>query len=208
MSKILIASAILAVVVILVIIILALLTPWMDRWGATQAEITANFPGDELVQAPRSYVNRAITIKAAPEQIFPWLVQLGAGKGGFYSYTWIENLIGCKIVNADSIHLEWQNLQVGDVVRMSLGSPEPPPYLVAQIHPNRALVLGHKDGEEWVDLWQFVLIPQGEGETRLVLRTRTMMVGGFWTVIHPGVFLMESGMLRGIKQRAESMAAQ
>lgn len=67
-------------------------------------------------------------------------------------------------------------------------------------------MLGHKEGEQWVDLWQFVLVPRSDSSTRLILRTRTMMKGGFWDIIHPGVFVMERGMLRGIKQRAEKLA--
>jgi hypothetical protein len=63
--------------------------------------------------------------------------------------------------------------------------------------------MGHQENDKWVDLWQFVLVPQGDGSTRLILRTRTMMTGGFWDIIHPGVFVMERGMLKGIKARAE-----
>ncbi len=86
--------------------------------------------------------------------------------------------------------------------------PAPPPYIVAQIHPNQAIVLGHQDNGKWVDLWQFILVPRSDGSTRLVLRTRTMMVGGFWSIIHPGVFIMEYGMLNGIKTRAEKLVQQ
>jgi hypothetical protein len=133
---------------------------------------------------------------------------LGAGKGGFYTYTALEKLIGCPLVNADRIHAEWQNLEVGDEVKMCPKEPAPPPYIVAQIHPNQAIVLGHKEKDEWVDLWQFILVPRSDGSTRLVLRTRTMMVGGFWNIIHPGVFIMEYGMLNGIKTRAEKLVQQ
>jgi hypothetical protein len=111
----------------------------------------------------------------------------------------------CPIVNADRIHEEWQNLRVGDEVKMCPNEPAPPPYIVAQIHPNQALVLGHQENGKWVDLWQFVLTPQVDGSTRLILRTRTMMTGGFWNIIHPGVYIMERGMLHGIKERAEKM---
>jgi hypothetical protein len=176
----------------------------MDRWGATDAEIPATFPGDELVPEPASFVNRAVTIHAAPETIYPWTVQSDALKGGWYSYTWLETyLLRCQMVNADRIHPEWQNLQVGDEVRMCLDEPAPPSYIVAQIHPNRAIVMGHKENGEWVDLYQFVILPQDDGSSRLVLRTRTMAVGGFWTVFHAGFFIMERGMLLGIKERAE-----
>ncbi len=208
MNTFLILLGILVGLIILGVILVVLLTPWMDRWGASQEEIAATYPGDELVASPASFVNRAITIDARPEHIYPWLVQLGAGKGGFYTYTSLEKLIGCPLVNANSIHDEWQNLQVGDEVKMCPKEPAPPPYIVAQIHPNRAIVLGHQDNGKWVDLWQFVLIPQSDGSTRLILRTRTMMVGGFWNIIHPGVFIMEYGMLNGIKTRAEKLVQQ
>lgn len=193
--------------VLLLGIVFSLLTPWMDRWGATEAELAAVFPGDELVPAPASLVNRAVTIRAAPEAIYPWIVQIGAEKGGWYSHAWLERMIMCPIANADRIHPEWQRLEVGDAVKMCPGESGPPPYEVAQLHPDEAVVLGHKENGAWVDLWQFVLLPQADGSTRLVLRTRTMMTGGFWTVIHPGVFVMETGMLIGIRDRVETTAA-
>jgi hypothetical protein len=184
-----------------------LLTPSMDRWGATDAEVRAHFPGDELVPSPARFMNRAISIAATPEQIYPWLLQLGAGKGGLYSYTTVEKLIGCPLQNAERIEPSWQHLQVGDLVKMCPSEPAPPPYIVAQLIPNRALVMGHREHDRWVDLWQFVLVPQPEGGTRLILRTRTMMVGGMWDVIRPFVFVMERGLLRGVKERAERLAS-
>lgn len=206
MKKFFKSIGILAGFVILTIVVIALLTPWMDRWGATDDEISATYPGDELVPQPASFVNRAITINAAPEYIYPWIVQLDATKGGWYSYTWLEGMIGCSMVNADRIHPEWQNLQVGDEVKMCPDEPAPPPYIVAQIHTNQAIVMGHKENGEWVDLYQFIIVPQEDGSSRLVLRTRTMMVGGFWTVMHPGAFIMERGLLYGVKERAEHLA--
>ena len=183
-----------------------LLTPSMDHWGATDAEIQATFPGDELVSSPLSFVNHAVTINATSEQIYPWLVQMGADKGALYSYTVLETLIACPQTNADRIHEEWQNLQVGDLVRLCPKDPGPPPYIVAQIVPNQAIVMGHKENGKWVDLWQFVILPQADGSSRLILRTRTMAVGGFWDIIHPGVFIMERGLLLGVKERAEGLA--
>jgi hypothetical protein len=191
---------------VLAIAAIILLTPSMDRWGAIDAEIQATFPGDELVPAPLSFVNHAVTINATPEEIYPWLVQMGADKGGLYSYTALETLINCPQTNADRIHEEWQNLQVGDLVRLCPKDPGPPPYIVAQILPNQAIVMGHKENGKWVDLWQFVILPQADGSSRLILRTRTMAVGGFWDIIHPGVFIMERGLLLGVKERAEKMA--
>jgi len=115
-------------------------------------------------------------------------------------------MLGCHMVNADRIHPEWQNLQVDDEVKMCPDEPAPPPYIVAQIYPNQAIVMGHQEDGEWVDLYQFVIVPQTDGTSRLILRTRTMMVGGLWTVMHPGAFIMERGMLYGIKERAERLA--
>ena len=130
---------------------IAALTPWMDRWGATDAELQATFPGDELVTAPKSFVNHAVTINAKPEQIYPWLLQMGADKAGLYSYTALETAIACPQTNADRIHDEWQNLQVGDLVKLCPKEPGPPPYIVAQLLPNQAIVMGHKENGEWVD---------------------------------------------------------
>jgi hypothetical protein len=206
MKKLLKILGVCAALLILIVLVTIALTPWMDRWGATNAEITATFPGDELVHTPASFVNRAITIQAPPEDIYPWIIQLGAGKGGFYSYTALEALLNCPLVNANEIHPEWQNLQVGEPVKMCPGEFAPPPYEVAQLSPNQAVVLGHKEKGQWVDLWQFILISQPDGSSRLILRTRTMMTGGFWDLIHPGVFLMETGLLQGVKARAEGLA--
>ncbi len=69
-----------------------------------------------------------------------------------YSYTWLETyLFNCRLVNADRIHLEWQSLKVGDLVKMCPNEPAPPPYIVAQIEPNLAIVLGHQENGKWVD---------------------------------------------------------
>jgi hypothetical protein len=200
---------ILVAAIAVVVIVIAALTPWMDRWGATDEEIAATFPGDELLAQPASFVNRAITIHAAPEQIYPWILQLDSRKGGWYSYTSLEKyLLNCPMTNADRIHPEWQNLRVGDEVTMCPNQPAPPPYIVAQIHPNRAIVLGHRENDKWVDIYQFVIVPESGGSSRLILRTRTMAVGGLWTIIHPGVFVMERGLLLGVKARAETLAGQ
>lgn len=183
--------------------------PWYIRWGATDAEVAATYLGDKLVPEPARVINRAVTIRATPEQIYPWIIQLGAGKGGYYSYTWLETyLLNCPIVNADRIHPEWQTLQVGDQVKMCPGDFGPPPYEVALIGPLYTVVLGHTENGQWMESWQFVIEPQSDGASRLILRTRSQMVGGFWDIIEPGTFIMERGMLLGIKERAEALAQQ
>lgn len=207
MKKLLKLIGIFAGLLVLVVLIVVALTPWMDRWGATDAEIAATYPGDELLAEPASFVNRAITINAPPSAIYPWIVQLDAKKGGWYSYTWLETyLLNCPIINADRIHDEWQNLQVGDQVHMCPHEPAPPPYVVAQLHPEQAVVMGHQENGKWVDIYQFIIVPQADGTSRLILRTRTMMDSLFWKVLHPGTFIMERGLLYGIKERAEQLA--
>ncbi len=185
---------------------LVLLMPWMDRWGATEAEIAAIYPGDELVPAPPVFYNRAVTINATPEEIYPWILQLGAERGGMYSYTWLEGAMRCPLINADRIHPEWQDLQVGDPVKMCPGDFGPPPFEVALLVPARSVVLGHQENGVWSDVWEFNLVPQPDGTTRLVLRSRDTLTGGFWDVIRPGVFVMTRGMLLGINERAEKFA--
>ncbi|RPI30736.1 MAG: hypothetical protein EHM70_13150 [Chloroflexota bacterium] len=193
----------LALLGILTVIAFALLMPWMDHWGATDAEFAASYPGDSLVPSPAVTYTRAVTIDAAPEAVFPWLVQMGAEKGGMYSYSWFEtNILQCELINADRIHPEWQDLKAGDKVKMCPGEDwGPPAYEVALIEPNQALVIGHQENGAWSDVWQFILVPQTGGTTRLILRSRDMKSGGIWNVIRPGEFIMVRGMLLGIKER-------
>ena len=206
MKKILKIIAILACLGILTVVVIAALIPWMDRWGATNDEINATFPGDELVPSPRYTYNRVVTVNAAPEEIYPWLLQMGAERGGMYTYSWFEtNILRCELINADRIHEEWQGLKEGDKVKMCPGNWGPPAYEVALLKPNQAVVLGHHENGHWSDIWQFVLVPQGDGTTRLIARGRETKSGSIWDIIRPGQFVMERGMLLGIKERAEGM---
>lgn len=180
------------------------LRPWYMKMGSTESERSQTLPGDELVPNPVTIRQTGIAIQAGPGKIFPWLVQLGAEMGGFYSYSILENMVGCKITNASVIHPEWQNRQVGDLVKMCPGASGPPPYQIAAINPGSSFILGHqeKDGS-YADTWQFVLIPIDQHNTRLVIRSRSTLSGGLWTVVDPISVLMEQGMLRGIRSRAE-----
>jgi hypothetical protein len=191
----------------LAVIVIIALMPWMDRWGATNDEIAASYAGDDLVPSPAVTYTRAVTVNATPEEVYPWLVQIGAEKGGMYSYSWFEtNILRCELINADRIHEEWQGLKVGDLVKMCPGDWGPPAYEVAILESDKALVVGHKENGEWLDIWQFILVPQTDGTTRLIARSRDMKSGGIWNIIRPGQFIMERGMLLGIKERAEAMA--
>ena len=207
MRKLLKFVGILAGLTVLAVIGIVALMPWMDRWGATSDEIATSLPGDEIVPLPRYTYNRVVTVNAAPEDIYPWLVQMGAERGGMYTYSWFEtNILRCELVNADRIHEEWQGLKVGDKVKMCPGDWGPPAYEVALVMPNRAIVMGHQEKGRWSDIWQFVLVSQADGPTRLLARGRDTKTGTIWDVIRPGQFIMERGMLLGIKERVEEMA--
>jgi hypothetical protein len=209
-KKILKQIGFLAGLAVLVVIVTIALMPWMDRWGATDDEIAASFSGDELLPSPAVTYTRAITVNATPEEIYPWLLQMGAGKGGMHSYAWFEtNILRCELINAGHIHQEWQGLKVGDKVKICPRDDwGPPAYEVALLKQDQAVVLGHEEDGKWMDLWQFNLVPQADGTTRLITRSRDMKTGGIWNVIRPGQFIMERGMLLGIKERAEGTSGK
>ena len=198
------------------------LRSWYNRWGATPAEVTRPLPGDELAPSPMLGYTRAITIQAPPERVWPWLAQMGQGRGGLYSYDGLENLAGCKIHSAERILPEQQNLQVGDLIR--LGPPGYPCFVVAEIEPPRVLVLLGADPKSGqavayraemekgyaISTWQFILEAIDERAThrgtRLLVRQRLKYspeMGWVWRLTEPVGFVMERKMLLGIRQRAE-----
>lgn len=193
-----------------------LITPflqgWRDRWGATPGEVAMRLPGDEIVPDPRYHYTHAITIKAAVAQVWPWLVQLGQGKAGYYSYQGLENLAKCEIYNVYEIRPAWQDVKPGDVVRMS-AQPTLPSFPVAQVIPNRVLVLGAPPkvsaGETGVS-WVFYLHEVGPSETRLIVRWRIWFAAGWqnWLSYGPALtgalsFVMETKTMETIKRLAE-----
>jgi hypothetical protein len=168
--------------------------PWQHRWGATDEEVGPAMPGDEVVPDAAS-TTRAITIAAAPERVWPWLVQLGYGRGGWYSYDWVDN---DGRPSADRILPELQRLEVGDQILMLPGmGPR-----VRELRPSRYLLAGDRDGGSWC----LALYPAGRG-SRLVSRWRVRWpltpATAFWILLSdPGAFIMERKMLKGIQARA------
>lgn len=181
--------------------------PWHLRWGATAPEFAATLPGDELVPRPLHRDAHAITIRAPIHAVWPWVVQMGQGRGGFYTYTYLENLFGCDIHNADRILPEFQTLRRGDRIRLH---PKAPPMRVVAIEPPRALVLGCRTDP---CSWGFYLREQDERTTRLLVRSRWgRRLGALHPVIQylllePLDFVMERKTLLGIRERAEATAA-
>ena len=188
-----------------------------NAWGATAAEVGSPMPGDQLVPSPRMGYTRAISIDAPPAVVWPWLVQIGQGRGGLYSFDGLENLARCDIHSTDRIHPELQSLAEGDVIR--LGAPAGYPcFRVASLRTAESLVLiaadpmpphvvAAADSPGGCSTWQWQLRPTDEGRgTRLLARQRltypdTMAV--MWHVVEPIGFVMERQMLRGIRRRAE-----
>lgn len=183
-----------------------LVRPRLYTWGATADEATAELPGDDLVEVGAPRTTRAVGIGAPPEAVWPWLVQIGEDRGGFYSYDWLERLAGTRIHNADAIHPEWQDVHVGDSVWLARRFGERGRQVVAEVVPNSHLVLMStpdfdrvQRGEKAFGSWAFYLRPQ-PGGTRLLARGTGGPVGvtGF-DIVH---FVMERGMLHGIRHRA------
>jgi hypothetical protein len=181
---------------------------WMNRWGATPSDLTRVMAGDSLLVNPTYSGTLAVTVDAAPEHIWPWLVQMGYQRGGLYSYDWLDRLFGyLDRPSATRILPEFQNLAVGDRIPMGQG----PSWPVAAIEINRALVLDMRNMGAFDWVWQFGLFPVDAHRTRLVsrsrVRTRSASSRLATYVIEPAGFLMTRRMLLGLKQRAEALRA-
>jgi hypothetical protein len=186
------------------------LRPWYSSWGTTRSEQQMVLIGDPPLGESHYRIDHAITIKAPVDSVWPWLAQIGQDRGGFYTYDWLERLAGADIHNADSIVPAWQQRKQGDVIRAAQ-----PDYLgglfgrnlgwkITQLEPGRAMVLA-----KW---GAFVLDPIDARTTRMHIRTRGRGVPTISGIaltplsllfFEPAHFIMERGMLLGLKQRAE-----
>ncbi len=168
------------------------------------------YPGDELIREPRWGWTRAIEIAAPAEEVWRWVAQIGADRGGFYSYTWLENLVGCGVRDAERIHPEWQ-ARAGD--RLVL-HPSGPPFEIVEAEPGgHLLVFGAPDeearaaGRPWAAAsWLLLTQALGPERTRLVSRYRSAGSGDLRTrlamgpaLMEPIGFAMDRRMLRGIR---------
>lgn len=187
-----------------------LVRPIYLHWGTTPAERSTPLLGDELTPGATYRVDHAITIHAPADSVWPWLVQLGQNRAGFYSYSWLERLVGDDVHNADRIHPEWQHLARGDTILAVQ-----PDYLGGRLGQLGWRVSKYERGRGmYLEHWgAFVLRPVDSSTTRLIIRTRTTpnppdvasVVRGPLSVFvfEPVHFIMQQGMMRGIRDRAE-----
>jgi hypothetical protein len=180
------------------------------NWGATEGDLVRVMAGDGSVPRPNYQSTMALEIDAGPEHIWPWLVQMGCGRGGLYSYDWLDRLFGyLDAPSARAILPEFQGLRVGDVIPIGRGGGFP----VLLMDPLRALVLGGAAGSDVQWVWEFGLYPIAPGRTRLVSRSRAHLPHGwrwraFKAVLAPAAFLMARRMLLGLRERAERLARE
>lgn len=189
--------------------------PWLRRWGATDEEVNGSFPCDELVEPGVTTTTRAITVRAPLQDVWPWLVQIGQDRAGFYSYTWLENLVGARMRNTDMVHPEWQERFRGDSVWLASERRfhDRGRQVAALVKVQRAIVLVSPQdwerlqrGERASGAWSFFLEPLDDGTTRFVIRSSGGAVGThLFDAIH---FLMEQKMMRGLAHRAERLTAR
>ncbi|NGP06381.1 alpha/beta fold hydrolase [Rhodococcus sp. 14C212] len=202
----------------------SLVRPRLVRWGATDEEINGPFPGAELVPDGERSGAMAVTIDAPPEQVWPWLVQMGWDRGGWYSWDHLDN---AGRPSAWEVHPEWQDIRPGDYLKYwAPGAGPMNAYAVARIEPNRFLGLhGLSDlrgrtldpeqprpSAYLEGLWGFQLNELPGGRTRLVVsgyqagRPRWLgRVVYFW-IFPPVVWIMQARMLAVLKRNIENAA--
>lgn len=188
-----------------------------QRWGTIGTEATDPLPGDELVARPKWSNTLGISIEASPADVWPWIAQLGQGRGGFYTYQALENLVGCKITNTTEILSEHQHPVAGEGIRLFAGGPALAIEIVKP--PNTLVLFGSPagDGGETggTSTWQFVVKPDPGSGSRLLVRGR-YECGSDWRSrrgfarfpLEAITFVMSRKMMHEIKRLAEHHADQ
>ncbi len=208
-----------AILIALLVVYPLALRPWHEHWGATRAESSQLLPGDNLVPGAVGQVTHAVTINNAPEKVWPWLMQIGQDRSGFYSYTRLENLIGCEMPEVHYLRPDWPDRSVGETVwfgtpkhfdgqakMMALLVDSPRAFVMVSTSDWQKITSGSQGTEA---SWAFILIPVDASHTRLIARLRsgppktlgTSLLGSaFWDPMH---FIMERRMLLTVKELAE-----
>jgi len=172
--------------------------PWALTWGSTDEEIARPMPGDEVLVQPTFNATRAVTIEATPEEIWPWIVQIGYRRAGFYSYDLLDN---DGIPSAERILPEYQMLEVGDLIPLSKTAN----VRVTELEPPRFMVLVFEVEDTWSNAtWVWGLYPEDANHTRLVTRLRVDARGFIPQMfLDFGEVIMMRKCMLGIRWRAE-----
>lgn len=213
-------GVLIVVIAAFLLLYVAALRPWHQQWGTIGAEATEALPGDNLIPAAVGKVTHAITISAPPDKIWPWLMQIGQDRSGFYSYTRLENLIGCEMPEVHQLRSQWPPRTLGETVWF--GTPKrfngqarmiaaivdaPHSFVMVSANDWQQISSGSRGTE---GSWAFILIPTDATHTRLIARMRSgppktlsaRIIGTtFWDPMH---FVMERKMLETIKNLAET----
>ncbi|MGC2446905.1 MAG: hypothetical protein WA477_04620 [Candidatus Sulfotelmatobacter sp.] len=195
------------------------LRSWCLHWGTTEAEAHATLPADDLFPVYTAEATHAITIHASPEKVWPWIMQIGQDRSGFYSYTFLENGFGCDMPKVEHVVPDWKPRAKGETVwfcnpkrfggqgRMIAAIVDPEhAFSMVSLNDWESLQSGGRAHE---GMWTFTLEPSSDGQTRLLARLRggdpptlaSRLLGRlFWEPAH---FVMEQKMLRTIRDLSE-----
>jgi hypothetical protein len=202
------------------VILAAFLSPFLRRarshWGIEPGIAAREYPGDELVASPLWSYTHGIEIEAPAARVWPWIAQIGADRGGFYSYQWLENLVGCEVHNAETVHPEWE-ARAGQTLVLH-PDPKAPRLQIVSVEKERHIVAharadeqARAQGKAWTEAtWLFFLEPLSDERCRFISRYRAACSEDIATrlafgpnLIEPVGFAMDRRMLLGVKERAE-----
>ncbi|MFJ9118925.1 hypothetical protein ACIRJO_25625 [Streptomyces sp. NPDC102394] len=197
--------------------------PRLLTWGATTDEADCAYPGDELVPEADGTSTMATTLPAPPEKVWPWLVQMGGDRAGWYSWDLLDHF---GEPSASHIASQWQTLQEGQ--RLPATRDGQAWFTVTRLEPNRTLVLrsdlglpsGHSFDPDWEarplarmgGVWSFHLRPTADGMTRLVVRTRgqsrpRLLMRPFDLLMgEPAHFIMQTRQFHNLRTRLAAAA--
>jgi hypothetical protein len=181
--------------------------PWLLTWGSKREERTRRLAGDDIAAESNYVTTRAVTIQAPAESVWPWLIQMGQERAGFDTHNWVERLLRSGIPDVFEIRPEWQHIEVGDLVRTNrdIGG-KPMGWPVVAVDPGRSLVVSSRSMP--TGTYAFILDSLDAATCRLIVRDRPYWKVWQWPfaalVYEPLHAYMESGLISGVKRRAEA----